>query len=85
MSITAFAAPQYGAQATIEAARPSLSDEEREKLQEIHELINLMIRELPVMTQATARSYVMPPQAQYAYAPFQAPWGVSPYLPPRGF
>ena len=57
-----------------------LSDEERDKLQEIHELINLMVRELPVMAQVTARPYSVPPGmtaipvVPYTYSMYQLPW-----------
>jgi hypothetical protein len=62
-----------------------LSEEELERLQEIHELINLMLRELPVTAQGTARSYVMPPTVPYTYSFYQFPWGRIPFLGPPGF
>jgi hypothetical protein len=60
-----------------EMAGSQLSDEDREKLQEIHELINLMIREMPAVTQSAARPYAMPtfPAVPYAYSFFRFPWG----------
>ena len=81
-----FATAQYPAPNAGEAASAQLSDQDLDKLQEIHELINLMIRDLPVMAQATARSYIttMPPAAPYAYSFYQFPWGRMPLLPPQG-
>jgi hypothetical protein len=65
----------------------SLTEEDLVKLQEIHELLNLMLRELPVMAQSTAQPYVTPmiPTAPYAFSFFQSPWGRIPFLAPPGF
>jgi len=84
--MSAYAPSPYQAPSPAEITGSQLSEEERDKLQEIHELINLMIRELPVMAQTTARSYTMPalPTVPYTYSFFQFPWGVIPFLPPRG-
>ena len=62
-----------------------LSDEERDKLQEIHELINLTMKELPVMAQITAQPYTIPsmPGVPYTYSLFQLPWSGLPYVAPR--
>ena len=63
-----------------------LSEDDLEKLQEIHELINLMLRELPVAAQGAARSYMMPPPTvPYTYSFFQFPWGRVPFIGPPGF
>lgn len=64
-----------------------LSDDDLEKLQEIHELINLMLRELPAAAQGAARSYMMPtpPTVPYTYSFFQFPWGRIPFIGPPGF
>ena len=64
-----------------------ISEEEFEKLQEIHELINLMLKELPMSAQSTARPYLMstPPMVPYTYSFYQFPWGRIPFVGPPGF
>jgi hypothetical protein len=55
--MTAYATSPYQMQNPSETGAPQLSPEERDKLR-IHELINLLLRELPVTAQA--RSTAMP-------------------------
>lgn len=68
-----------------EAAGLFLSEEEREKLQEIHELINRILRDLPVMARVTTQPYAMPPlpTVPYTYSVLQMPWGGLPYVASR--
>ncbi len=61
------------------------SEEELGKLQEIHELINLMFRELSVSPQNTAEPYFT---AKLPFSPYThtfVPWRMSPYMTPPGF
>ncbi len=69
-----------------------ISKEDMEKLQEIHELINLLFTELTTRPpQSAATPYVttgmMPtmPQGPYAQSLFQYGWGAAPYMRPPGF
>jgi hypothetical protein len=72
-----------------ETAEPHLSQEELDKLQEIHELLNLMMRDLSIVAQGAsqfqANRYELPmlPAAPYAYSFYQFPSGMYPFLPPR--
>lgn len=81
-----FAPAPYPVPTTGEATGPELSEQDIEKLQEIHELINIMMREIPVMAQITARSYVTPmvPAVPFTYSLYPFPWGRIPFLPPQG-
>ena len=74
--MSAFARSQYEAPTQKEVSRPQLTQEEVDKLQEIHELINLMLKELPVLPDA-ARSYAVSfAQAfPYAYSGYPMHWG----------
>jgi len=74
--MSAFAPSHYAAQSQKEIHAPRLTQEELDKLQEIHELINLMLQELPVLPDA-ARSYaVCLAQAfPYAYPAYPLRWG----------
>lgn len=83
--MSTIATAPYAVPQSNEAAAPQLSEQDLEKLQAIHELINLMIRELPVMAQVTARPYVAPmlPVVPYTYSFFQPPWGRMPFLTPQ--
>ena len=73
--MTAYATSPYQAQSPSEFAAQQLPPEERDKLQEIHELINLLLRQLP--TTAQARSEAMPilPAVPYAYSVIRFPCG----------
>jgi len=74
--MSAFAPSHYDAQPKKQASAPQLTQEELDKLQEIHELINLMLKELPVLPDM-GRSYTMSlAQAfPYAYSVYPLPWG----------
>ena len=56
--MTAYAPSPYEAQNVSEVGAQQLPPEERDKLQEIHELINILLREMPVTAQV--QSAVMP-------------------------
>jgi hypothetical protein len=77
-----------------------ISQEEMEKLQEIHELINLLFAEMTSRPpQGATPSYMNPglnpgltpgmmramPPTTYAHSMFQYAWGMSPYLRMPGF
>ena len=68
---------QYQTPGSGEMTGAPLSEQDLEKLQEIHEIINLLMRELPLMAQITAQSFVTPsvPAVAYPYSLFQVPWG----------
>jgi hypothetical protein len=83
MSFTA--ASRYPATNIYEPITSQLSEEEFNKLQEIHELINLMMRELPVGAQNTAQPYYMRALPISSYTHGFLPWRVSPYMVPPGF
>ena len=75
-----------------EMTSSQISQEDLEKLQEIHELINLLFAELTSRPpQRAATSYITPgmmhamPSAPYAHSVFQYAWGMSPYLRMPGF
>ena len=81
------AASRHPAQNPEDPTRMQLSEEDVEKLQEIHELINLMFRELPMRAQNGPPAYALPalPVVPYTHAYFQFPWGVAPFGTPPGF
>ena len=89
----AWAAPaQHQNYNPSEMAGSQIHQEDLEKLQEIHELINLLFSELTVRPpQSAATPYVttgmMPATtpAPYTQSIFQYPWGMSPYLKIPGF
>jgi hypothetical protein len=75
-----------------EATGSQISKEDMEKLQEIHELINILFTELTTRPpQSAATSYVttgmMPamPSAPYPPSLFQYAWGSAPYMKLPGF
>lgn len=75
--MAAYAKPAYQVQSQTESVTMRLSDEEKEKLQEIHELINLLIRQLPVTAQqgiGPQRMFGLP-AVPYTYSFFSLPWG----------
>src|SRR5262245_39601159 len=88
-----FAAPaQYQPDNLNELNRSQISREDMEKLQEIHELINLLFTELTARSpQSAAMPYttsgMMPamPSAPYTQPLFQYAWEMAPYLKPPGF
>ncbi|HXG63644.1 MAG TPA: hypothetical protein VNO70_00965 [Blastocatellia bacterium] len=84
--MASFARAPYPVPGTGESATPQLSEQDMEKIQEIHELINLLLKEMPVIAQMSARSYVTPmlPAVPYTYSFFQFPWGRIPFVPPQG-
>ena len=80
-TMSAFAPQQYRMQGAGEIPSPQPSEEDLEKLQEIHELINLMVRDIPAIPHATAPAYVIPAAATapYAWSFHQLPWNTVPY------
>ena len=89
----AWAAPaQHQINHPSEMSNSQISPEEMDKLQEIHELINLLFAE---MTNRPMQSAAMPymatgmmsamPSAPYAHSMIQYAWGMSPYLRMPGF
>lgn len=83
MSIAA--ASRYPTPNVNESIPLQLTEEEFDKLQEIHELISMMLRELPVSPQSVAQPYFTPALPVSPYMHTYLPWGVSPYLAPPGF
>jgi len=88
-----FAAPaQYLPNNPNEMNSPQISQEDMEKLQEIHELINLLFTELAarspqsaVMPYTTTGMMPAMPSAPYTQSLFQYAWGMAPYLRTPGF
>jgi len=83
---------QYQTNNPNEMNSSQISPEEMDKLQEIHELINLLFTELAARApQSAAMPYtttgMMPamPSAPYTQSLFQYAWGMSPYLITPGF
>jgi hypothetical protein len=89
----AWAAPaQHQSNNPSEMDGSQIQQEDLEKLQEIHELINLLFAELTARPpQSATTPYVTPgmmsatPSAPYAHSLFQYNWGMSPYLKIPGF
>ncbi|MCI0486565.1 MAG: hypothetical protein L0229_08180 [Blastocatellia bacterium] len=76
MSTNFAPAPYHNPAPTLaETASAPLSEQEIDKLQEIHELINLIMKELPVMAQIAARSQLNPTLSTvpYTYSFLQFP------------
>jgi hypothetical protein len=73
--MTAYAPSPNQAQNPNELGAQQLSPEERDKLQEIHELINLLLRELPVTAQARSATMPILPAAPYTYSFLRFPCG----------
>jgi hypothetical protein len=88
-----FAAPaQYQTNPPVEMTSSQIPQEDMEKLQEIHELINLLFTELTTRSpQSLAMPYattgMMPamPSAPYTHSLLQYAWGMSPYVRMPGF
>ena len=72
--MTAYAPSPNQAQNPSELGTQQLPPEERDKLQEIHELINLLIKELPATMQARPTA-VPPPAVPYSYSFLRFPCG----------
>ncbi|MGH9823122.1 MAG: hypothetical protein ACREDR_07725 [Blastocatellia bacterium] len=85
--MSAFAPSQYHGQGTVEMPAPQMSGEDLQKLQEIHELINLLLEQLPAVPQTAAASYPvhMAQPVPYTYSHYQLPWGRTPFVDPHGF
>jgi hypothetical protein len=89
----ALAAPaQYQTNNPNEINSSQISQEDLEKLQEIHELINILFTELTTRSpQSVAVPYtttgIMPtmPAAPYTHSLFHYAWGMAPYLRTPGF
>lgn len=71
--MTAYAPSPYRMQNLSEPAAEQLPPEERDKLQEIHELINLLLREMPVTAQARSAGASITSAAPYAYSFLRLP------------
>jgi hypothetical protein len=71
--MTAYAPSPYQVQDPSQMGAQQLSPEERDKLQEIHELINLLLRELPVTTHARSAAMAILPAAPYTYSLLRFP------------
>jgi hypothetical protein len=83
MSTQAFAPSQHEGPRGAVPSGVQLTDEHLQTLQEIHDLINLLLKEIPTTTQATTRSFAIP-SAPYMYPLFQIPWGRLPFGGPFG-
>jgi len=89
----ALAAPtQYQTNKPNEMNSSQIPQEDMEKLQEIHELINLLFTELTTSSpQSLASPYTTPgmmptmPSAPYTHSQFRYAWGMAPYLRTPGF
>jgi hypothetical protein len=88
--MTFAATPQYQTNNPIEMNSSQISPEDMEKLQEIHELINLLFTELtarspqgaPMPYTTTGPLPMMPAMASapYTQSLFHYAWGMTPYL-----
>jgi len=83
MSIAA--ATRYQMSGTSEPIASRLSEEDFDKLQEIHELISLMLKEMPAGPQTAARPFFTPALPISPYTHAYLPWGAPTYLTPPGF
>ena len=72
--MTAYAPSTSHGQSPSEVNPPQLTSEERDKLQEIHELINLLLRELPATAQTRPTAMPMP-AVPYTYSFLRFPCG----------
>jgi len=81
------ATSRYPATGVNESMGSQLSDEDLEKLQEIHELINLIYRELPVAARGAGAAYAPPmlQAAPYAQPFLQFQWDAQQFMTPHGF
>jgi hypothetical protein len=85
----AYAQNQYAGFGQADPHPVQLSDEDREKLTEIHELINLLAKELTKLSQSAAGQYGLPipaaPAVPYTYSFFQMPYGSAAFSASRRF
>ena len=85
----AYAQTQYAGFGQAEPQPVQLSDEDRRKLVEIHELINLLAKELTRLSQSSAGQYGLPvaaaPPVPYTYSFFQMPYGPAAFPASRRF
>ena len=73
--MTAYAPSPYQTQNAGELGAQQLTPEERDKLQEIHELINLLLREMPVNAQVRSAAMPIVPAVPYTYSVLRFPCG----------
>ena len=73
--MTAYAPSPYQAQHVSDLGSQQLPPEERDKLQEIHELINLLLREMPVTAQVRSAAMPIVPAVPYTYSVLRFPCG----------
>jgi len=73
--MTAYAPTASQTQNPSESSAQRLPPEERDKLQEIHELINLLLRELPVTSHARLAAMPILPAVPYTYSILRFPCG----------
>ena len=89
----AWAAPaQHQINHPSEMSNSQISPEEMDRLQEIHELINLLFAEMTNRSMQNAAMPYMTPgmmsamqSTPYAHSLFQYGWGMSPYLRAPGY
>ena len=86
----AYAMSAYTALGQPEQQASQLSDDDRERLGEIHELINLLAAELTKLSQSSAGQYGLPslpspPMVPYTYSFYQIPYGVGLFAGMRRF
>lgn len=73
--MTAYAPSLYQTHNPSEFGAQQLTPEERDKLQEIHELINLLLREMPVTAQVRSAAMPIVPAVPYTYSVIRFPCG----------
>jgi hypothetical protein len=83
MSIAA--ATRYQMPSSNEPVASQLSEEDFDMLQEIHELINLMLKEMPARPQTAAQPYFTSALPISPYTHAYLPWRAATYLTPPGF
>ena len=73
--MTAIAPSPYQTQTSSELGAQQLPPAERDKLQEIHELINLLLRAFPVTAENRTATMPILPAAPYTYSLLNFPCG----------
>ncbi|HKA16789.1 MAG TPA: hypothetical protein VKN18_00600 [Blastocatellia bacterium] len=73
--MTAYATSPHQLQSPSESGTQQFTPEERDKLQEIHELINLLLRELPLTAHARSTAFPILPAGPYGYSVLRFPCG----------
>ena len=73
--MTAYAPSPHQTQNPSEIGAQHLTPEERDKLQEIHELINLLLRQMPVTAQSRSAAMPIVPAVPYTYSVLRFPCG----------